>query len=163
MSPAEPHLFDWLYATQRQVPTTCFWLDLLCIDQSWEDEAFSASQLQLIPAIFGVSGGIGVDVVRGRAVVGGGAGGSHVGSGGERAWKGLLGWMEAHGEVCACSPLTDAWMTRVWTRQELLYSKRIVFYSALEWVQDGRGGLEIGGRGESLHQITEDGSGCLDA
>ena len=142
MSPSKTKLFKWLYELQERTSseekTAWFWLDLFCIDQSWEDEQFSASQIQQIPGVFGEASGcfalfasrpcplsqeldIAQDIPMWSEYP-------------DSEWEGLLAWTEGHHEVCQCTPLIDAWMTRVWTRQELLYSKNIVFCPATEWL-----------------------------
>lgn len=146
MSPAKAQILKWLNQLQHQTAleggSAWFWLDLLCIDQSEEDEPFSAMQIQTIPEIFGQANGSLALLVSHPCVLASKFAEESENTGSrsndsEKGWQDLERWANAHHSYCKCSPFIDAWMTRVWTRQELLYSKSIAFYPVMQWLVDG--------------------------
>ena len=143
MSPAKTGLLKWLSYLQDQAMAeggaAWFWLDLFCIDQSWEDESLFATQLQQIPDVFGNAAGCVALIAswpcsRAESLVLPPRTDSKDDSNSD--WKALRQWTQEHDRVCNCIPVVDAWMTRVWTRQELLYSREIILCSATEWLHE---------------------------
>ena len=43
-------------------------------------------------------------------------------------------WLKQHTASCPCPALMDAWLTRVWTRQEVLYSRHVLLVTANVWL-----------------------------
>ena len=148
LSPAKLGFLDWLYWVQDQEATltemqtyqiSWFWMDLFCIDQAREDEELFSKQLQQIPQVFG-------DATACLAILASwpceeamampepaSTDSAHDASS-DVDYDAVKDWLDEHLKRCSCPPLIDAWLTRVWTRQELLYSKSLVVLTANVWL-----------------------------
>jgi hypothetical protein len=138
MSPAKRHLLDWLYKIQSAGGdwASWFWLDLFCIDQTRQDELLFSQQLQQIPEVFGnarsclallaswpcESAQLVPEFPDGYAE--------------DAKYNGASEWLNKHTATCSCPAILDAWLTRVWARQEVLYSKNLMIVTANVWLAD---------------------------
>jgi hypothetical protein len=139
LSPAKIHLLDWLYGIQSQGQpwTSWYWMDLFCIDQTRDDEHVFSQQLEQIPSIFfraksclallaswpcqeAIQYWKGVQLITETKE--------------DEHWDSVVNWLYGHARQCSCSPTLDAWLTRVWTRQEVLYSKDLTMVPATVWL-----------------------------
>lgn len=140
MSPAKTHLLAYLHDSQNTVDldtgepnSLWFWLDLFCIDQSKSDEGLFSQQLQQIPqvfwralATFSLLVSRPCEEMKNLTV-------EYGELEPDDQYDKVCGLIKDHHTRCQCSPLVDSWFTRVWTRQELLYSKGIFFLTADKW------------------------------
>jgi hypothetical protein len=138
MSPAKRHLLDWLFKVQGTGGdwTSWFWLDLFCIDQTKHDELLFSQQLQQIPEVFGnaksclallaswpcESAQLIPEFPSDDAE--------------DVKYDFAIDWLREHTATCSCPALMDAWLTRVWARQEVLYSKSLMMVTANVWLAD---------------------------
>jgi hypothetical protein len=139
MSPAKRHLLDWLFKVQGTGGdwTSWFWLDLFCIDQTKQDELLFSQQLQQIPEVFGnaksclallaswpcESAQLIPEFPRDDDTE-------------DVRYDFAIDWLREHTATCSCPALLDAWLTRVWARQEVLYSKNLMMVTANVWLAD---------------------------
>jgi hypothetical protein len=138
MSPAKRHLLDWLFKIQGAGGdwTSWFWLDLFCIDQTRQDELLFSQQLQQIPEVFGnarsclallaswpcESAQLVLEFPEGDTE--------------DAKYHFANDWLGKHTATCSCPAILDAWLTRVWARQEVLYSKNLMIVTANVWLAD---------------------------
>jgi hypothetical protein len=138
MSPSKRHLLDWLFKIQGTGGdwTSWFWLDLFCIDQTKQDELLFSQQLQQIPEVFGnarsclallaswpcESAKLIPELLENDTE--------------DAKYDFANDWLREHTAECSCPALMDAWLTRVWARQEVLYSKRLMLVTANVWLAD---------------------------
>ena len=140
MSPAKRGLLDWLFQVQDAGDqwTSWYWLDLFCIDQTKQDESLFSRQLQQIPQVFYNaksclallaswpcdSAQIFPEIPDSDREDG--------------RYDFVNDWLKEHTLQCSCPALMDAWLTRVWTRQELLYSRSLMLVTANIWLEHTR-------------------------
>jgi Heterokaryon incompatibility protein (HET) len=138
MSPAKRHLLDWLFKVQGTGGdwTSWFWLDLFCIDQTKQDELLFSQQLQQIPEVFGNARSC-------LALLASWPCGSAQlcpefpeGDTEDAKYNFANDWLREHTATCSCPALVDAWLTRIWARQEVLYSKNLMMVTANVWLAD---------------------------
>ena len=146
LSPAKIALLDWIYFIQESTQgysdmswTSWYWLDLFCIDQTREDEELFSRQLQQIPQVFN-------DAVGCLAILASWPCEKAMSISkmlpcedsldreSTQDYDAVAEWMDDHAKECSCLPFVDAWFTRVWTRQELLYSKQAFLVTANVWL-----------------------------
>lgn len=139
LSPAKIHLLDWLFEVQAQGEpwTSWYWMDLFCIDQTREDENTFSQQLEQIPSIFFRANSC-LALLASRpcreAVQFWGKEQLIAETKEYEHWDAVVGWLKEHSLRCFCSPTLDSWLTRVWTRQEVLYSKDLIMVPATVWL-----------------------------
>ena len=146
LSPAKRGFLDWLFCAQDIKPgesdirwTSWYWMDLLCIDQAREDEELFSKQLQQIPQVFGNAAAClailaSWPCANAMAMPEPASTTDAVDDASTVEYDALAEWSNRHLADCSCLPLIDAWLTRVWTRQELLYSRKIIVITANLWL-----------------------------
>ncbi|KAL8723617.1 MAG: hypothetical protein Q9181_007248, partial [Wetmoreana brouardii] len=150
LSPAKLDLLDWLFYVQDIDPeesnlswTSWYWMDLFCIGQSREDEGLFSKQLQQIPEVFGAAAACLAILAswpceKAASLPEPAPSTKGIDDASDVEYDALTEWMKQHLTECSCLPLLDAWFTRVWTRQELLYSKKIILITANMWLSPDR-------------------------
>jgi hypothetical protein len=144
MSPAKRRLLDWLFKIQNAGGkwTSWFWLDLFCIDQTKQDELLFSQQLQQIPEIFNKARSCLALLASWPC-----KSAQHVpefieDDTEDSKYDFACNWLREHTATCSCPALMDAWLTRVWARQELLYSKGVMLVTANVWLAHASEDLE---------------------
>lgn len=139
ISPAKRCLLDWLYQIQCQGEpwTSWYWMDLFCIDQTRADEHLFSQQLEQIPSVFFRAKqclALLASWPCQRATQYWKEKELAVETREDEHWDGMVKWLSDHSNNCSCSPTLDAWLTRVWTRQEVMYSKALTMVPANMWL-----------------------------
>ena len=146
LSPAKLALLDWLYYVQESKQgdldaywTSWYWLDLFCIDQTREDEELFSRQLQQIPQVFHDAVGCLAILAswpceKARSIPKNVSYTDSLDIESTEDYDAVAEWMDVHARDCSCLPFVDAWFTRVWTRQELLYSRKVLLVTANIWL-----------------------------
>ena len=143
LSPAKLAFLDWLFSIQESAITnpdlgwtSWYWLDLFCIDQTKGDEHLFSRQLKQIPQVFSDAVGCLALLASWPCDVATAMPQSDAEGPDEEVadYDAVDEWLKSHTKVCFCVPFVDAWLTRVWTRQELLYSKRLRLVTANIWL-----------------------------
>ena len=146
LSPAKLALLDWLYYVQESKQgdlnvywTSWYWLDLFCIDQTREDEELFSRQLQQIPQVFHDAVGCLAILAswpceKARSIPKDVSYTDSLDTESTEDYDAVAEWMDVHARDCSCLPFVDAWLTRVWTRQELLYSQKVLLVTANIWL-----------------------------
>ena len=146
LSPAKLALLDWLYFVQESKQghsdvswTSWYWLDLFCIDQTKEDEELFSRQLQQIPKVFNDAVGCLAILVswpceKAMSMSNMMPCKDSPDSESTQDYDAVAEWMDDHARECSCLPFVDAWFTRVWTRQEILYSRQVFLVTANVWL-----------------------------
>ena len=146
LSPAKLGFLDWLFSAQDNGPgeldlrwASWYWMDLFCVDQAREDEQLFSKQLQQIPQVFGEAAACLAILAswpceKAMSMPEPASSTNQTDETYAEEYDALAARLKQHVVECSCVPLLDAWLTRVWTRQELLYSKRIILITANIWL-----------------------------
>ncbi|OAP64738.1 hypothetical protein AYL99_00710 [Fonsecaea erecta] len=136
MSPAKRQFLDWLFKIQHSPDkwSSWFWLDLFCIDQTREDELLFSQQLQQIPKVFQNAKSCVALLTSWPCQAARDIPELPENEGENTRYDYVNDWLREHTSTCCCPALSDAWLTRVWTRQEVLYSKSLMLVTANNWL-----------------------------